>query len=87
MPVQRTPSAAPNNDLPQARLGWIMAAIQTLIYASFVGTFIVSPATMTRPIAPGMAVTVGTVGGLLAILSTMILTGLYVLLANRLTAR
>ena len=31
--------------------------------------------------------TVGTVGGLLAILSTMILTGLYVLLANRFTAR
>ncbi len=31
--------------------------------------------------------TVATVGGLLAILSTMILTGLYVLLANRLTPR
>jgi uncharacterized membrane protein (DUF485 family) len=78
---------APNNDLPQARLGWIMALIQTLIYASFVGTFIVSPATMTRPVAPGMAVTVATVGGLLVILSTMVLTGLYVLIANRLTAR
>lgn len=77
----------PNNDLPQARLGWIMALIQTLIYGTFVGTFIVSPATMTRPIAPGMAVTVATVGGLLVILSTMVLTGLYVLTANRLTAR
>ncbi|WP_243928801.1 DUF485 domain-containing protein [Methylobacterium sp. J-076] len=75
------------NDLPQARLGWTMALVQTLIYGTFVGTFIVSPATMTRPLAPGMAVTVGTVGGLAAILSTMVLTGLYVLLANRLTAR
>ncbi|WP_245524334.1 DUF485 domain-containing protein [Methylobacterium nonmethylotrophicum] len=76
-----------NDDLPQARLGWIMAAIQTLIYAGFVGTFIASPETMTRPIAPGMGVTVATVFGLLCILSTMVLTGTYVLIANRLTAR
>ncbi|GJD48016.1 hypothetical protein OPKNFCMD_0730 [Methylobacterium crusticola] len=87
MSADRTLARAPNNDLPQARLGWIMALIQTLIYGSFVGTFIASPATMTRPVAPGMAVTVATVGGLLVILSTMVLTGLYVLLANRLTAR
>ncbi|WP_426314110.1 DUF485 domain-containing protein [Methylobacterium fujisawaense] len=87
MSAEETHLEVPKNDLPQARLGWIMACIQTVIYGSFVGTFIVSPATMTRPIAPGMAVTVATVGGLLAILSTMILTGLYVLLANRLTTR
>lgn len=87
MSLEVAPLDAPRNDLPQARLGWIMASVQTVIYASFVGTFIVSPATMTRPIAPGMAVTIATVFGLLVILSTMILTGLYVLLANRLTAR
>ncbi|TNC15896.1 DUF485 domain-containing protein [Methylobacterium terricola] len=87
MSVERSPLHNPNDDLPQARLGWIMAAIQTLIYAAFVGTFIASPATMTTPIAPGMAVTVATVFGLLCILSTMVLTGTYVLLANRMTAR
>ncbi len=37
---------------------------------------------MTSPVAPGMAVTVATVGGLLVILSTMVLTGTYVLLAT-----
>ena len=87
MPADRTTPDTPNNKLPQARLGWIMALVQALIYGTFVGTFVVSPATMTRPIAPGMAVTVATVGGLLVILSTMVLTGLYVLTANRLTAR
>lgn len=87
MSADRPTTDTPNNDLPQARLGWIMALVQALIYGTFVGTFIVSPATMTRPIAPGMAVTVATVGGLLVILSTMVLTGLYVLTANRLTAR
>ncbi|MFH6783978.1 MULTISPECIES: DUF485 domain-containing protein [Methylobacterium] len=86
MSAERARPDNPNDDLPQARLGWIMAAIQTLIYAAFVGTFIASPATMTAPVAPGLAVTVATVFGLLVILSTMVLTGTYVLLANRLTA-
>jgi uncharacterized membrane protein (DUF485 family) len=87
MSGERTMRQGPNDDLPQARLGWIMAAIQALIYAGFVGTFIASPETMTRPVAPGLAVTVATVFGLLCILSTMVLTGTYVLIANRLTAR
>ncbi len=87
MSADHTLARSSTDDLPQARLGWIMAAIQTLIYAGFVGTFVASPETMTRPIAPGMAVTVATVFGLLCILSTMVLTGTYVLIANRLTAR
>ena len=74
-------------DVTQARLGWAFALVQALIYGTFVGTFIVSPSTMIRPVAPGMSVTVATVGGLAVILSTMVLTGLYVLIANRSTAR
>ena len=80
------PVSAPiksDEPLPAARLGWTLAAVQALIYGSFVATFILSPATMTRPLAPGMSVTVAMVFGLCVIFSTIALAGLYVLIANR----
>ncbi|MCG6205603.1 DUF485 domain-containing protein [Rhodopseudomonas sp. HC1] len=69
--------------LPAARLGWILAAVQALIYGSFIATFIISPASMTRPLAPGLSITVAVVFGLCVVFSTIALAGLYVLIANR----
>ncbi|ABS66236.1 hypothetical protein Xaut_0985 [Xanthobacter versatilis] len=74
---------AQNAALPAARLGWALAALQALIYGSFVATFIIHPATMTRALAPGLSVTVALVFGLCVVFSTIALAGLYVLIANR----
>lgn len=72
--------------LPAARLGWLLAAVQAVIYGSFVTAFMLYPSAMTRPLAPGMSVTVAMVFGLCVVFSTMALVGVYVLIANRIAS-
>lgn len=76
-------SLAPDTSFTAARLGWSLAAVQALIYGSFVAMFVVAPGTMTRPIAPGYSITVAMIYGLCVIFSTIALAGIYVLIANR----
>lgn len=80
------PSSTSLGALPAARLGWLLAALQAAIYGAFVVGFMLDPAAMTRPLAPGLSVTVAMVFGLCVVFSTMALVGIYVLVANRIAS-
>lgn len=66
----------------RARLGWSLTGITLLAYFSFILIVAFRPALFAQPVVSGSVITWGIPIGLLVILFSFLLTGIYVHLAN-----
>ena len=64
------------------RLAWIMAAVILVLYSGFILLVAFAPDLLGRPIAEGQVTTIGIPLGLLLIIASIALTGIYVRRAN-----
>ncbi|MCJ2056191.1 DUF485 domain-containing protein [Methylobacterium sp. J-048] len=65
------------------RLGFALTAILIVFYFGFVGLGAFAPAVLAKPLVDGGTVTVAFAYGLFVIALGVVLTGIYVLIANR----
>ena len=75
-------SPRPDDSAQSLRLGVALTAVLTVAYFGFVGLSAFAPALLAKPIAAGGVVTWAFAYGLGVIVLGVVLTGLYVLVAN-----
>ena len=83
MIVQASPSRDPNRGIGRPRLGLGLTAILMLFYFGFIGLGAFAPEIQARPRTAGGTVTVAFANGQFVIALGGVLTGTYVLVANR----
>ena len=67
----------------RSRFSWTLAAVMSLIYYSFILVIAFSPELFAQRISEGSVITWGIPTGLAVIISSFVLTGVYVFRANR----
>lgn len=66
----------------RARLGWLLTALMLAAYFGYIGLIAFDKPALARPIGAGVT-SIGIPAGIGLILFTVLLTGIYVLRANR----
>jgi len=67
----------------RSRFSWTLAAVMLLIYYSFILVIAFSPQLFAQHVSDGSVITWGIPAGLAVIISSFVLTGIYVVRANR----
>ncbi|UOO83148.1 DUF485 domain-containing protein [Uruburuella testudinis] len=66
----------------KAVLGWLFSAVIFTVYVAFILFIGISPQVFATPVAPGSVTTWGIYVGLFVIVFSVVLTGVYVYIAN-----
>ena len=83
MAVQTSVPCKMGGKIGHPRLGLGLTAILMVFYFGFVGLGAFAPSVLARPLVEGGTVTVAFAYGLFVIALGVVLTGIYVLIANR----